>query len=821
MANLQQLKIDDTGNLNLPVGTNSNRPSITAPTVSSFTSVGTTTWTCPAGVTSIEVLVVGGGGGGGGVIGGGGGGGGVIYNPSYSVTPGNTYTVVVGSGGTGGIGWNNAGQAGSQGGNSRFDTLIAIGGGGGSAYGGASAPAVAGTGGSGGGGTNSNGGAGTLGQGNLGGSGDDNIGGGGGGAGGRGEGLSHEYDTGGNGDNFGNGVVRVLQQGGSIYRRKGGEGGVGIMSSISGTPTYYGGGGGGGGRASDTDVIAKGGLGGGGNGTRTTSVADNGVNNTGGGGGGGGYDGGSTSRIGGNGGSGVVILRYALSSTSTIPTAQTRFNTETKNLENYSADNVWRPIDSKGEGIVTNGLRVNLDPLLYTSGSTWYDISGNGYNATIYGSPTYNSSVGYFDFGSSTHDTKYFTIPAGALNGATEFTIGMWLYTNETNAIDTIFTAGAGNDLLMYLTRSVLNFQNTASHDLTYPNNLKNWFYFTATGKNNILKLYRNGNLVSQKNVGNTNVSVTSSLGIVLGQEMDAVGGGFDATQSYRGRYGNIHLYNRELTQQEVKTNFMTTKARYGVYPVMINTGAAAPGSSPQTAAESASQIKELTGTEVSGWYWIRPKGASGSEYNHGNSQPIRLWCDMLYDGGGWHLVMNNVLAGSYSIGTNGMGNITYWQSINNVTYNGNIYDNKMIFRTLVGLKYWESLGKNVVQFCSTSPTYLHNTAGHTKRYRYTYTGFNSTYAAQGTSSVGDDGSGAGAPGMYDHWVSAYNWTATDRDQDTYGSNCANLYGNNPYWYSACWSGNMWGGGTSGYQDGPFWTSSGGDYHNYMAVYLK
>ena len=91
MATLQSLTVNDTANLTLPVGTSANRPTINS-TVVSFTTVGTTTWTCPAGVTSIEVLLVAGGGAGGGYHGGGGGGGGIIYNSRYAVTPTSVYS---------------------------------------------------------------------------------------------------------------------------------------------------------------------------------------------------------------------------------------------------------------------------------------------------------------------------------------------------------------------------------------------------------------------------------------------------------------------------------------------------------------------------------------------------------------------------------------------------------------------------------------------------------------------------------------------------------------------------------------------------------
>ena len=75
-----------------------------------LTTVGTTTWTVPVGVTSVTAVCIGGGGGGGGFSpsssgggGAGGGGGGAVAYGSFSVTPGDTLYIRVGSGGTGGI----------------------------------------------------------------------------------------------------------------------------------------------------------------------------------------------------------------------------------------------------------------------------------------------------------------------------------------------------------------------------------------------------------------------------------------------------------------------------------------------------------------------------------------------------------------------------------------------------------------------------------------------------------------------------------------------------------------------------------------------
>ena len=102
-------------------------------TQSSQTFSSSGTWTCPAGVTTITVEAWGAGGAGGGNASnrdGGGGGGGGAYSKSttISVTPGVTYTVNVGTGGTG------TALNGTAGGDSWFDStsvLLAKGGAGG------------------------------------------------------------------------------------------------------------------------------------------------------------------------------------------------------------------------------------------------------------------------------------------------------------------------------------------------------------------------------------------------------------------------------------------------------------------------------------------------------------------------------------------------------------------------------------------------------------------------------------------------------------------------------------------------------------------
>ena len=59
-----------------------------------YTTAGTYTWVCPAGVTSVSVVCIGGGGTGGAY---GGSGGSLAYKNNITVSPGTSYTIIVGA----------------------------------------------------------------------------------------------------------------------------------------------------------------------------------------------------------------------------------------------------------------------------------------------------------------------------------------------------------------------------------------------------------------------------------------------------------------------------------------------------------------------------------------------------------------------------------------------------------------------------------------------------------------------------------------------------------------------------------------------------
>jgi hypothetical protein len=277
-----------------------------------FTLTYGCSWQVPAGVTSMDYLIVGAGGGGGGAAGlstlgggGGGAGGAVLAYTGVSVDSMSVINMLIGGGGSGGAGGSGTG-AGTTGTRGRESAIklntnswqVAWGGRGGQGGGGgASERDLAGDGAS--SGSNSEGGF-TY-------AGGENIWDGGGGGGGAGTAGSNGSDIGG--------------QGGS-----GGAGGAGVQSSIADGNPFFAAGGGGGGTAPNNSAAsaqtngfgAAGGSSIGGTGgmiNATDGPATAGAANTGSGGGGGGWISGwdATQRAGASGANGIIWIKFTKS----------------------------------------------------------------------------------------------------------------------------------------------------------------------------------------------------------------------------------------------------------------------------------------------------------------------------------------------------------------------------------------------------------------------------------------------------------------------------------------------------------------------------
>ena len=246
-----------------------------------------------------------------------------------------------------------------------------------------------------------------------------------------------------------------------------------------------------------------------------------------------------------------------------------------------------------------------------------------------------------------------------------------------------------------------------------------------------------------------------------------------------------------------------------------------ATGYGKSTIYDNASQI-----TGPTGWYKINT--SSGRAY------PFYL--DQGYDGGGWVLVMANRRY------TSGMNNLKFNDAMNVPNYRHNGTDDATNdqgigptstlanFNAWIGLNFWSELAGRatastitVVQYtAATDGVALSSTGSHAQRIRFTGTGFNSTTGAfqgkSGTATLELDTNGWGNSGFYN--MMGNPLSTYDQDNDTNGGNCSTYYNNQPFFYTSCWTGNIFAGGS--YVDGPYWVSSVSPYpQQYCGVYIK
>jgi hypothetical protein len=334
---------------------------------------GSVTWTAPAGITTVRYLVVGGGGAGGSVYNtgsAGGGGGGQVQDETGSVTPGNSYPVVVGAGSQAptSIATLATDQftAIAPGGSSSFLNLESIGGGGGSSIKITSGSGVTNaTGGfTGGGGSAHATLEGLRSTGNVGGD---------GGAGNPDNGSAN-YQSGGGGGGAGADGNRGTDFGD-------GGGGGGIASDITGVSVMYGGGGGSG-RRTGTYTAANRGTDGGGNGAIGSGNGSAGATNRGGGGGGSGGSG--VYLIGGTGGSGVVYIRYTPVAPS-APVLTSIASGDKKLTINYSVPSSYAissvTYSLNGGGFISAGTTSSPFVISGLAGRTTYSVAIKASNA--------------------------------------------------------------------------------------------------------------------------------------------------------------------------------------------------------------------------------------------------------------------------------------------------------------------------------------------------------------------------------------------------------------------------------------------------------
>ena len=225
-----------------------------------------------------------------------------------------------------------------------------------------------------------------------------------------------------------------------------------------------------------------------------------------------------------------------------------------------------------GPKIVEDGLILCLDAANKKSyprtGTVWTDLTANKKTGTLTnmdGSNFTNQNAGLLSF----DGTNEYVLGSSnlGLSGDPDFSIAYWGYWNDTSFISSNYPSGFGNNTTgtsnglsttWRAGRIAIDYWNNrfrASSALT----VKTWFYVAFTkvsGLNNATntKLYVNGDNVSGATENGTAVNITDSSFVV---------GRLDATRWFKGYVNCISVYNRVLTPDEIRQNYLATKGRF------------------------------------------------------------------------------------------------------------------------------------------------------------------------------------------------------------------------------------------------------------------
>src|SRR5210317_528391 len=224
---------------------------------------------------------------------------------------------------------------------------------------------------------------------------------------------------------------------------------------------------------------------------------------------------------------------------------------------------------SYNANIVTDGLVLCLDAAnvrsYALSGDSWNDLSGNGNNATLVNSPTFSfTNRGVFDF-DGTNDYVACGNLDSYLTGITDVSFMTYITTDiidsNTRIIAGRYEGSNGWEMFIHTT-NVLRWggrENTSlfiALDSSFDLNTNQWYFCAGTKQGNVWNLYIDGDLHSSTTAGNgTTTFVSKPLSI-----------GRQFIQYYwNGKIANTLVYNRALSANEVRQNYLATKGRFGL----------------------------------------------------------------------------------------------------------------------------------------------------------------------------------------------------------------------------------------------------------------
>lgn len=200
------------------------------------------------------------------------------------------------------------------------------------------------------------------------------------------------------------------------------------------------------------------------------------------------------------------------------------------------------------------------------TGTTWADLAGGNYNATLNNSPTFSSSNGGFFTFNGTNTSAVLTRPV-----QDDFSLCCWFQTTQSAGTADQWYNGRGlvdgevggtvNDFGLSVGAGKVMFGTgntdvTAVSTNTYSDNRWHYAVGTRLRASGSLILYVDGASVATTTGGTQ--SLTSPTQLRIGSIQSQIG-------FFSGNISAVQIYNRVLSSTEVIQNFNALRSRYSV----------------------------------------------------------------------------------------------------------------------------------------------------------------------------------------------------------------------------------------------------------------
>jgi len=232
--------------------------------------------------------------------------------------------------------------------------------------------------------------------------------------------------------------------------------------------------------------------------------------------------------------------------------------------------------------VVTDGLVGYWDaanPRSYSgSGNTWYDLSGNNYNASLVNGTGFtgtgsgglvfdgaNDYVGWNSLDSlkwqnwtqMTMEIVFMLNSYTGASGGRQYILDFRDNGGTNGALALFFDNASGRGLKLFYNTTGTNYDQPAISDFGLGEKIFYQVLFDKTSSSNNIKHYINGINVYNRSI--TINSATSNTGRIW---MGRYGGG---NYLWNGHIYSFKFYNTLLSDSQIKQNFNATRDRYGI----------------------------------------------------------------------------------------------------------------------------------------------------------------------------------------------------------------------------------------------------------------